>query len=195
MGSKLLLKPDDYARIDRYVNLQPGEHYTVVTHRIRGKFRRSIHVFAREPNQAELTAFEDTSSKVRVRGRRTEFEGSQAKAFAHLYDTLILRAYDVPNGFSIVGEINLDEHDNPIPDPKTGRVGLNKEEAIRQVGLVTKREALRDAVSEVYSEGRLAEMEGEDDEVDDKSKEGDRRSATDAAPVGAPARPVPVAAE
>jgi len=169
--SKLVLRQEDYARIDRIVGLQPGEFYTVVTHRIRDRFVRSIHVFAREPNQQEMTAFEDTASRVKVKGRKTEFEGSQTKAFRHLYDALIIRAYDVVSGFTILGEIKLDPKGDPTPDPVTGRVGLNKEEAIAQVPLVTKREALRDRVGEVYSEARIAELEGEDEEVKDEKED------------------------
>jgi hypothetical protein len=100
-----------------------------------------------------------------VRGRKTEFEGSQAKAFRHLYDALVLRAYDVPSGFRILGE---------IPEGATKydpTWGLTREQAIEKVPTVIKREALRDAMSETYSEARLAENEGEDEEVKDSTED------------------------
>lgn len=161
MAKSLKLTPEDYDRIDKLVGLDKSseQFYTVVTHRMRGRVYRSFHLFARQPTPAEVTKFEDTASKVKMRGRKTEFEGSQAKAFRHLYDLLILRAYDVPVGFKILGEI---PDDATTFDPT---LGLTREQAIEKVPVVTKREALRDAMGEVYSEARINELEGEDEDV------------------------------
>lgn len=167
--SRLSLTPEDYARIDKLVGIDPNsdQFYTVVTTKQRGKAIRSIHVFARQPTPQEVTKFEDVASKVKVRGRKTEFEGSQAKAFRHLYDALILRAYDVPSGFRILGEIPDGQKEfNPS-------LGLTREEAIEKVSTVIKREALRDSMGEVYSEARLSEAEGDEDEVKGDDQEDD----------------------
>jgi hypothetical protein len=161
VAKSLKLTPEQYGLIDRIVgiDLNSEQFYTVVTHRSRGQVVRSFHLFARQPTPTEVTKFEDTASKVKVRGRKTEFEGSQSKAFRHLYDALIVRAYNVVSGFKILGEV---PDDQKTYDPS---LGLNREQAIIQVPIVVKREALRDAMGEVYSEARILELEGEDDDV------------------------------
>lgn len=161
MAKSLKLTPEQYDLIDKVVGLDKTseQYYTVVTHRLRGRVIRSFHLFARQPTPAEVTKFEDTASKVKVRGRKTEFEGSSAKAFRHLYDLLILRAYNVVSGLRILGEI---PDDQTVYDPA---LGLTREQCIEKVPVVVKREALRDSMGEVYSEARINEMEGEDDEV------------------------------
>lgn len=169
MAKSLKLTPADYDRIDLLsgIDKSTDQFYTVVTHRVRGQAIRSIHLFARQPTPAEVTKFEDTASKVKVRGRKTEFEGSQAKAFRHLYDALILRAFDVPTGFKIIGSVPDD-----VNAYRPG-LGLSREECIEKVPVVVKREALRDAMGEVYSEARVNEMEGDDEEIKGESKEDD----------------------
>lgn len=165
--SKLTLTPEDYTRIDKLTGIEPSsdQFYTVVTTKQRGRAIRSIHVFSRMPTPQEVTKFEDVASKVKVRGRKTEFEGSAAKAFRHLYDALILRAYDVPSGFRILGEI---PEGTTEFDPK---LGLSREQAIEKVPTVIKREALRDSMSETYSEARLIENEGDEEDVKDATED------------------------
>jgi hypothetical protein len=166
MATKLRLKPEDYEKIDTIVGLTGDEYYSVVTHRVRGRWIRSIHVFARQPMTKELTEFENTVSRLKVRGNRTEVEGSQLLAAKHLYDALISRAYDVPVGWQIRGEVAVDE----VGHITTG-TPLNREMAVKLVPMTTKREALRDTFGEVYSEARVAEMEGEDEEVKSDTEE------------------------
>jgi|PlaIllAssembly_1097288.scaffolds.fasta_scaffold19329_3 hypothetical protein len=160
MATKLRLKPEDYEKIDRIVGLSGEEYYSVVTHRVRGKWIRSIHVFARQPMTKELTEYENTASRIKMKGNRTEVEGSQLLAAKHLYDALISRAYDVPVGWKIYGEVDVDE----TGAVKSGKP-LDRPEAVKTVPATIKREALRDTFGEVYSEARVAEMEGEDEEV------------------------------
>lgn len=160
MASKLRLKPEDYEKIDRIVGLSGDEYYSVVTHRVRGKWIRSIHVFARQPMTKELTEYENTASRIKMKGNRTEVEGSQLLAAKHLYDALISRVYDVPVGWKIHGEVTVNEE-----GVVTAGKPLDRNDALKIVPLTIKREALRDTFGEVYSEARVAEMEGEEEEV------------------------------
>lgn len=158
MPSKLKLTPEDYDRLDKLVNRQGTEYYSIVTTKLRGKFVRSVHVFARQPMTKELTQFENTASKVKIRGQRTDVEGSQILAYKHLYDALIARAYDVPVGWQIHGDAKPDEQG-------VAQGGLSREQAIEIVPTLLKREALRDVIGESYSEARIDEMVGDDEEV------------------------------
>jgi hypothetical protein len=153
MASKLVLKPEDYDTIDQKVALTGDEFYAVVTTRFRGQLVRSIHVFARQPMPSELVKYENTASRIKVRGSRTDVEGTQIGASYELYKSLIARAYDVPVGTKIVAQM----------DART---------AIERV-----REALRDALGEHFSEGRIAADEdteevakSEDDKGEGKVK-------------------------
>lgn len=143
----LRLKPEDYDQIDRQVGLKDEEFYAVVTTPHRGKFVRSIHVFGRQPNEKELLAFENLSSKIRIRGNRTDFEGSPLEAFARLYNLLIVRVYDVPVGSRILGE----------------GTPLDKYEAQRMVPTMMKRRALNDTVGTHMSESQVTDMEEENE--------------------------------
>jgi len=157
--SKLVLKKEDYTRIEVLCAIKDQEDYAVVTTRQKGVIIRSIHVFARQPMTKEITEYENTASKVKFRGNKAEVEGSQTLAAKHLYDHLISRAYDVPVGRQILGEITTDES-----GASTGRP-LTRDEAIAQVPVLLKREAIRDMVGQHWSAGQLIEMEGEDEEV------------------------------
>ncbi len=161
--SKLVLTRDDYARIEKSCNLKGDEDYAVVTTRHKGLIVRSIHVFARQPMTKELTEYENTASKVKFKGNRAEVEGSQLLAAKHLYDHLIARAYDVPVGRAILGEIKEDGEGTP----------LTREEAIAKVPVMIKREAVRDMVAQHWSSGQLIDMEGDDDEEVHGDKEED----------------------
>lgn len=161
MAKRLSLKPEDYDRLDKIVGRTGNEYYSVVTHKMRGRYVRSIHVFHRQPSTKELVHYEQTLSKLRMRGNRTDVEGSQTLAAKDLYNALIVRAYDVPVGWQILGEITLDKDGVTLVSGKP----LTREEAIEHVPPMIKREAVRDAVGEHYSESRVSEMEGDDDEV------------------------------
>lgn len=143
----LRLKPEDYDQIDQQVGLKDDEFYAVVTTPFRGRFVRSIHVFHRQPTEKELLAFENLSSKIRIRGNRTDFEGSPLEAFARLYNALISRAYDVPVGSKILGE----------------GTPLDKYEAQRLVPTMMKRRALNDTVGTHMSESQVTDMEEENE--------------------------------
>lgn len=145
--ASLRLKPEDYDKIDAMVNLKGEEYYSVVTTPFRGKFIRSIHVFHRQPKTTELIAFESLSTKIRIRGNRTDFEGSPLEANIRLYNTLIARAYDVPVGNKILGEgtpLDVSEASKFVPD-------------------VMKRRALADALGNHFSESQVSEMADDDE--------------------------------
>ena len=169
--SKLVLKREDYERIEKLCNIQDSEDYAVVTTRQKGLIIRSIHVFARQPMTQEITEYENTASKVRFRGNKAEVEGSQTLAAKHLYDHLIARAYDVPNGRRIMGEIKVDKDGKPVGKP------LSREEARRDVPVLLKREAIRDMVAQHWSAGQLIDMEGEEEEI--KGEQEEDRPASD----------------
>lgn len=166
----LQLSPKDYERIDRTVGLTGDEYYAVVSHRVRGRWLRSIHVFARPPMKKELIEYENAASRIKVRGRKTEFEGSQLTAASRLYDALISRVYDVPVGWRIYGEVTVDDQGRILKGAP-----LSREQAIEMVPATIKREAIRDSIGEMYSEARIADLEGEDEEFrgDDHRTEDD----------------------
>lgn len=147
--ASLRLKPEDYDRIDEIVKPTGEEFYAVVTTPFRGRYVRSIHVFARQPNEKELLAFENLSSKIRIRGNRTDFEGSPLEAHARLYNKLIARVYDLPVGNRILGEIKPDGSGKP----------LDNSEAQKHVPTMMKRRALNDTLGTHLSESMVTEME------------------------------------
>lgn len=157
--SKLVLKKEDYARIEKLCAIGDKEDYAVVTTRQKGLIIRSIHVFSRQPMTKEITEYENTASKVKFRGNKAEVEGSQTLAAKHLYDHLIDRAYDVPVGRQVLGAIDMNDAGEMIGKP------LNREEAKEKVPVLLKREAIRDMVGQHWSAGQLVEMEGDEEEV------------------------------
>lgn len=163
---KLSLKPADYDRLDKVVGRTGTEYYSVVSHKVRGRWVRSIHVFARQPSTKELVQYENQVSKLKMRGNRTDVEGSQTLAAKHLYDALIARAYDVPVGWQILGEVTTDEAGNV-----TAGKPLSREEAVREVPSMIKREAVRDSLGEHYSEARISDMEGDEEDVKGEKSE------------------------
>lgn len=164
MGSKLVLNKDAHRQIQSLIELKDTEEYSVVTHRVHGEWKRSIHVFARLPTTKELTDYENKASKVKFRGAgKAEVEGGAAVAAETLYNKLVDRVYDLPIGTRIYGEVTLE---NGVRSGKP----LSGEDARGKVPVLVKREALRDFVGEVYSESRLAEREGDEDEVKDPNE-------------------------
>ena len=168
--SKLVLKREDYERIEKLCNVQDHEDYAVVTSRQKGLIVRSIHVFARQPMTQEITEYENTASKVRFRGNKAEVEGSQTLAAKHLYDHLIARAYDVPDGRRILGEIKIEKDGSSTGKP------LSREEAKAKVPVLLKREAIRDMVAQHWSAGQLIDMEGEEEEIKGEQEEDTQES-------------------
>jgi hypothetical protein len=163
LPSKLILKKSDHSAIQSTIDLQGEEEYSVVTHRIHGEWKRSIHVFSRLPTTRELTDYENKSSKVKFRGGgKAEVDSGAVQASQDLYNKLITRVYDLPIGSRVYGEVVFKD------GVKNGKP-LMGEEARARVPVLIKREALRDFLGEVYSESRLAEREGEDDEVKEES--------------------------
>lgn len=156
---KLVLKREDYLTIQKAIGITGTEHFSVVTHRSMGMIFRSIHVFARQPMTAEITEFESTASKMKFRGNKAEVEGSQVRASLHLYNHLITRAYNVPIGLQILGETDIENGQIVKGGP------IDRETAIRDVPALIKREAVRDATSQHWSQGQLVDMEGEEEEV------------------------------
>jgi hypothetical protein len=159
---KLALTPADYEAIEKNCNITGTEDYAVVTHRIRGAYTRSIHVFDRLPNTKELAEYENPASKLKFRGNKAEVEGSQLLAARDLYNLLIVRAYDVP-----VGTRTILGGEGPDGTPKP----LSRDEAKAKVPPMIKREAIRDFVAGHWSQGQISDMVEEDDDVEVKDKD------------------------
>lgn len=136
-----IVTQEDHAIIQQKCGITGDEDYAVVLQKGKGFWKKSIHVFARQPNSKELQAYEDSSSKLKFRGQKAEMEGSPLKASEWLYNLLIVRAYDV-----VVG---LKTHEQ-----------LDKAAAARMVPPLVKREAIRELSAEVYSASRMEEAEG-----------------------------------
>lgn len=165
MPSKLILSKDDHLKIQALIELTGEEDYSVVSHRIHGEWKRSIHVFSRLPTTQELTDFENKASKVKFSGGgKARIEGGAVSASETLYNKLVDRVFDLPVGNRIFGEVSL------VEGKRTG-APLKSADARSRVPPMIKREALRDFLGEVYSESRLAEREGDDDEVKDKEED------------------------
>lgn len=160
MANPLKLTPEDYEKIDTAVNLQGAEVYAVTVHKHRGKYKRAIHVFERMPNEWEMQSFENTSTKVKFRGKDAEVKSSMVLASRTLYDTLITRAYDVPYGPRILGA----EPGKP----------LTAEEAKKFVDVLAKREAMKELCGQVWASSNFDDDEEEqaDEEKAEKAKEG-----------------------
>lgn len=155
MSSKLVLKRKDYIAIeqDPRVGLQPSEDYALTTAKVHGEWVRSIHVFRRRPTQQELQVYEETASRVKLKGNKASLEGKRLLAAKVLYDLLIDRVIDAQIGRKTV----------PFLEGNDARVSIEP---------LMKRAAIIDMVSEVYSASQLEEREGEGPE-DDESKEED----------------------
>lgn len=164
MAVRLSLKPKEYERIDKLVGLKDGEYYAVVASRLRGTMVRSIHVFARQPMTKELTEYENTAGKMKFRRQNAEIEGSALLAAKHLYNALIARAYDVPVGWQIHGEIKVDDKGEP-EDGYPVKGYLDREQAKTIVPDLIKRSAIRDAVEQHFSEAQMSEMDDTQTEV------------------------------
>lgn len=158
-ASTRVLKRADYETIQQYAGVNGTEDFAVVTTRAKGLMVRSIHVFARQPMTSEMTEFENTASKMKFRGNKAEVEGSQLRAALHLYNHLISRAYDVPVGLQILGEVTVEGGKIVSGKP------LTRDEAIAQVPVLIKREAIRDMTAQHWSQGQIVEMEGDEEEV------------------------------
>lgn len=157
MASKLKLTPEHYTQIDAKVKPEGAEVYSVVTHKHRGQYRRSIHVFLRMPNEQELHAYESSASNVEFKNKTAKVRGAQVPAACKLYDTLIARAYEVPVGQRVLGEI----------EP------LNAKDASKFVDPMTKRQAVIELVGQVWASSSF------DD--DDDEAEGDEGSKSQSA--------------
>lgn len=141
-----ILKSEDYEKIEKSVNLTGQEDFVVCVHKRHNKIAFSVHVFERQPSTKEIVAYEETASKMRFKGTKAEIEGSAVLASKNLYDRLIARVYDLP--------IGRETH-------KT----LDRENAVRMVPVLVKREAVRDFVGGVISANQLAENEGTEGEL------------------------------
>lgn len=147
--AKLGLKDEDYLTIEKARDIKGSEPYTVVYMPLRNKFVRSVHVFERKPSTKELTDYENATSKMRFRGNKAEIEGGAVAAAGELYRKTIGRVYDLVIDRQIVA--------GPIA----------RDEAIRLVEPMVKREAIADLVGEVFRASKVAEMDGAERETAD----------------------------
>lgn len=150
LKTKRVLTRDDHLIIQQRceIDADKGEDYACVFLRGKGFGQWSIHVFARQPTQKEIDSYEQTASHLKFKGQKAQIEGSQITAAVALYNSIVLRTYDVL--------IGLKSYDR-----------LDRELTIAKVPPLVKREAVRQLIGEVYSESRLAEAEGAEDEDDD----------------------------
>lgn len=155
-----IVTQEEHAIIQEKCSIQGDEDYAVVLQKGKGFWKKSIHVFARQPNTKELQQFEDSSSKLKFKGQQAQMEGSPLLAAGWLYNLLIVRAYDV-----LVGLKTYEQLDRP--------------EAARLVPPVVKREAVRELVGEVYSASRMEEAEGvAEQSTEDEAKDDDLEAHT-----------------
>lgn len=143
------LSAEDYERIEAKINLTGTEDFVVVSQRRHTKINFSIHVFKRQPMTKELTQYEETSSRMKLRGTRAEVEGSPLLAAKTLYDKLIDRVYDIRVGRQLV--------EGP----------LDASDAVTQVPQLVKREAIREFLGGIEGAEGRAEDEGDVETVND----------------------------
>lgn len=143
----------DYEQIESRINLTGEEDFVVVSQRRHTKINFSVHVFARQPMTKEMQTYEETASRMKLRGTRADVEGSPIKAAKDLYDKLIVRVYDLR-----VGRQLLDE--------------LDGSGAAKLVPIVVKREAIREFLGGAEGAEGRNEDEGDTESVEDAS-EGD----------------------
>ena len=150
----LKLTPQDYAQIDEAVKPTGTEVYSVVTHKHRGQYKRSVHVFQRMPNEYEMQAYENTATSVKFRNKDATVKSNQVIAAKTLYDQLVSRAYDVPYGTRVLDE-------------------LDAQKATAYVDVLTKQKAMQELVGQVWG---ASSFDDEDDEKteDPKSQAGPR---------------------
>jgi len=146
------MSKEDFNKIETACEIKDTEEYSVVWHKVKGQWLRSIHVFERQPMTSELTKYEDIVSKVKVKGQKVTMEGSQVSGAKYLYDLLVQRVYDLPLGRKVIPQ-------------------LNGSDAAKTVLPLVKREAIRDFIGEVYSDARMNDIEGDEEDAD--AKEGD----------------------
>jgi hypothetical protein len=151
--AKLGLSDEDYLTIEKACDIKGSEPYAVVYMPIRNKFVRSVHVFERKPGTKELTDYENATSKMRFRGNKAEIEGGAVAAAAELYRKTISRVFDIVVDRAILA--------GPIA----------RDEAIRLVEPLVKREAIADIVGEVFRASKIAEMDGHERETADEADE------------------------
>lgn len=136
----------DHDRIQAAINLQGEEDYCVTVQKGKGTWVKTVHVFARGPQLHEINRYEQTASKVKFKsGGKAELEGSQITAATTLYDLLIGRAYNVVRGARVIESVDRDGARTQVPP-------------------LTKREAIRELIGEVYSASRMEEVVGSDDD-------------------------------
>ena len=108
MTSRMSLSREDHLRIQEAISLQSNEIYSVVTHRIYGMFRRSIHVFAHLPATKELIEYTETVAGAGFRDQaRAGLGAGRIRAAEALYDRLVERVYDLPIGEKTYGEVTV----------------------------------------------------------------------------------------
>lgn len=142
------LRTEDYEQIEAKVNLTGTEDFVVVSQQRHNKVNFSVHVFARQPMTKELTKYEETSSRMKLKGTRAELEGSPLLAARDLYNVLIARAYDVRVGRKLVEELSADEAKELVPQ-------------------LVKRAAIREFLGGVEGASEAAEDEGDIQRADE----------------------------
>ena len=160
--SRVSLGREDHLRIQKAITLQGDEVYSVVTHRIYGVFKRSIHVFGRLPATKELIEYAETVAGAGFRDQaRADLGAGRIRAAEALYDRLVEGVYDLPIGEKTYGEVNMKDDGSMEGTP------LCSVDARATVPVMVKREALRDCIGAVYSESRLDRRQSDDEEAID----------------------------
>jgi hypothetical protein len=147
---KKVLTKQDHDLIIQKIDPQGDEDYAVVLSKGKGYWNRAVHVFSRQPTTSEINEFEQTGSKLKFKGQKAQVDGSAVLAAVKLYNHLIARAYDV-----LVG---LRTHER-----------LDAAQACAIVTPLEKRAAITEWIGNVHGATRMAEMEGEDDDMEEDS--------------------------
>lgn len=142
---KFSLSQEQYAEIEKKINLTGDEDYAVLLQKRHGKATYGVHVFERQPSAKEMAKYEEFASRVKYRGTKAEVEGSIVNATVYLYNLLIARAYDVQVGRKMYETLDRSQSASVVP-----------------VG--TKREAIREFLSNVVGLTSLAEDEGDEEQ-------------------------------
>lgn len=150
-GSKKILTRQDHDLIQEKAQITGDEDYVVVLSRGKGYWNRSVHVFQRQPTTNELNAYEQTGSRLKFKGQKAQVDGSAVLAAVQLYDKLVARTYDV-----LVGLKTYDK--------------LDGAQSRATVPALAKRAAVVEWIGDVQGATRMAEMEGEDEPVEDESE-------------------------
>lgn len=143
----LRLTSDQYDQIEKKLDLKGDEDFAVVVQKRHNRVRYGAFVFERQPSPKEMARYEELASRVKYKGTRAEIEGSAVQATTYIFDLLIARAQDIQSG-------------------RTVYETLDRDGARKVTPVLTKREAVREFLSNVSSLTSATEDEADVEQVD-----------------------------